>query len=118
MENRYKWPPFISPEVKDRVKKEIGHITEHNLVRCDCESLSIRIHTYALDTRFKAELRCKCGTADQWGVLEGEIPETEVNVRGLEERRPGEQLRSAIGRRKFMDPNVPSTRCGKERRSR
>jgi hypothetical protein len=115
LENRYKWPPFISQEAKEKIKKEIGRIIEHDFVRCGCESLSIRVHTYNLDTRFKAQLRCKCGTTDKWGVLEGKIPAMEVNFK---ECRPGEQLRSVIDRRKFRNPNVPSTRSGKERRSR
>lgn len=120
MEENYKWPPLILPEVKEKVKQEIGRIIKYDLVRCDCGPLSIRVHTYALDTRFKAQLQCKCGTADQWGILEGKIPATEGNLKKFKERRYGKETRSGLDRRKLNDPNYkgPNTRSGKERRSK
>ncbi len=118
MKDRYRWPPFLSQEIQARLKQEIARIIKADLARCDCEALSIRVHTYNLDTRFKAECRCKCGIADKWGFLEGEIPEAGLNDGAPEERRSGKEIRSGSDRRN-SNPNYrgTNTRGGKERRS-
>jgi len=117
MEDSYKWPPFISSKKQAHIKRELNRIIKDDFVRCNCGSLAIRVHTYKLDTHFKVELQCKCGTADRWGFLEGKIPAMEGTMRKDKERRSGKDLRSAIDRRKFRDPKVPSTRSGQDRRS-
>jgi len=120
MKDRYRWPPFLSHEIQARLQREIARMIENDLSRCACEALSIRVHTYNLDTRFKAECRCKCGMADKWGFLEGVIPEAGPDDEKPKERRTGKDNRCGPDRRKPGDPNYrgTNTRGGKERRSR
>jgi len=117
MEICYRWPPFISEGKKTSMKYELDRIIEADLIRCACKQLSVRFHTFNLDTHFRAELQCKCGTADKWGLIEGVIPEAEVTESIFEERRFGKVIRSMIDRRKSRNPNVTSTRLAKDRRS-
>ncbi|HIE64994.1 MAG: hypothetical protein ABGX83_03025 [Nitrospira sp.] len=119
MKDRYRWPPFLSQEIQARLKQEIARIIKDGLARCACEALSIRVHTYNLDTRFKAECRCKCGIADKWGFLEGDIPSAGPADGIQKKRRSGEEIRSGLDRRN-SDPNYrgTDTRSGKERRAR
>lgn len=120
MSDRYRWPPFLSHEIQARLKKEIARIITSDLGRCECGALSIRVHTYSLDTRFKAECRCKCGVADKWGFIEGAIPEPGPDEDKPKERRSGKEMRAGSDRRKTGDPNYrgTNTRSGKERRAR
>jgi hypothetical protein len=118
MKDRYRWPPFLSQEIQARLTLEIARIIKTDLSRCECETLSIRVHTYKLDTRFKAECRCKCGVADKWGFLEGVIPEAGPDSGKRKERRTGKEIRSGSDRRN-SNPNYrgTNTRGSKERRS-
>jgi len=49
------------------------------------------------------------------GFIEGVIPEAEATEGVFEERRLGKNIRSAIDRRKYINPNVTSTRDGSTR---
>lgn len=117
METRYKWPPFISEQKKTSLKQELHRILKEDLIRCSCKQLTIRFHTFNLDTHFRAELQCECGTSDKWGFVEGVIPEAVVTEKIFEERRFGKVTRAAIDRRKTRDTSVMNTRVGKDRRS-
>lgn len=74
MTDKYQWPRFIAPIVKNKIKGEIESHIRRNVNGPGCGPFSIRIDTYAFDSCFKAHIQCQCNNEDHAFLLKGKIP--------------------------------------------